>query len=96
MAGKSLKSYCFKNVKFYTNKRSMDDHNNFHEFVRVLYASTGTQSAEKCATLLSDTSCLQIVKFLYYPPNCTNMMPSTRTGYDQMLRRISTSVFTHL
>lgn len=32
----------------------------------------------------------------YYPPNFTSMMPCKRTRYDQILRRMSPSVLTHL
>lgn len=83
------------------HKQERTNDHNFHEFVRVLYASTGVQSkniwlsADYCATPLLETSCLQTVKLLYYPPHCTSIMPSTRIGYGQSPRR-SASVFTNL
>ena len=57
------------------------------EFLRVVDASIGVQDinillfVDNCDTQLQDTSFLQYIQFVYYPPNCTDMMPSTRTGY---------------
>ena len=39
--------------------------------------------------------CLNI-KFVHYPPNCTSVIPSRRTGYGEILRSMSASVLMHL
>jgi len=57
------------------------------EFLRLLDASFGVQDinillfVDNCATQLQDTSFLWYIQFVHYAPNCTSMMPSTRTGY---------------
>lgn len=65
----------------------MDENSHFMEFLRLLDASIVGQDVnillfvDNCATQLQDTSFLRYILFVYYPPNCTSMMPSTRTGY---------------
>lgn len=57
------------------------------EFLRVLDASVGVQDinillfVDNCDTQLRDTSFLQYIQFVYYPPNCTGLMPFTGTVY---------------
>jgi hypothetical protein len=102
MAEKSLKTHCFKNVKYYTNKIAWMSTAIFMEFLRVLDVSIGVHdviillSVDNSATHLQDTSFLRDIKFVYCPPNCTGIMPSTRTGYGYMLRNVLTSVLTRL
>lgn len=78
----------------------MADHNHFVEFWRVLDACKVVQSRNilmsmgKCATHLQDMPFYGMLG--YYSPNFTSMMPSKRTRYDQILRRMSPSVLTYL
>jgi len=70
-----------------TTHISVDENSHFMEFWRVLDASIGVQDinillfVDNCATHLQDTSFIWYIQFVYYPPNCTGMIPYTKTGY---------------
>jgi len=59
----------------------------FTEFLKVLDASFGVQGRNVLlfvgisATHPKDMLCLLNLKFVYYPPNCTSLLPSMKTGY---------------
>jgi hypothetical protein len=59
----------------------------FTEFLKVLVASVGVQGrnvllfVDMSATSPKDILFLLNLKFVYYLPNCTSMLPSMRTGY---------------
>lgn len=58
----------------------------FIEFLKTLNASVGVQGrnvlfVDISATHPKDMLFLLNLKFVYYPPNCTSMLPSMRTRY---------------
>jgi len=55
----------------------------FMEFLRILDISIKTQSKNiSLQTAVLHMSFLQNVKFVCCSPQCTNIMPSTKTEYD--------------